>query len=169
VVLAIAVGQGEKLELGVDIECIHRPVFSLALAKRYFSEGECTELIKLTDTQQSQRIAQLWTLKESYLKASGLGITVPLNKVRFEFVKGSVLNIKLSLPCILPLFVAERCSIGLFSLGQDYSLALTITSYRGVDLSNVIINEWAGLRDEYLGLPYTLLRKTKVSPLLSHK
>jgi 4'-phosphopantetheinyl transferase len=162
VVLALAVGYVEKLELGVDIECIHRSVFSLALSKRYFSECECADLIKLNGKQQSQRITQLWTLKESYLKASGLGITVPLNKVRFGFEKDSDLNINLSLPCPSPLFVAQHCSIGLFSLGQDYSLALTIINYCSVNLSSVTINEWTELNDKYLGLPYTLLRKTKV-------
>jgi 4'-phosphopantetheinyl transferase len=156
VVLALS----EGLDLGVDVECIHRSVFSIALAKHYFSETELVDLMKLTEQQRIKRIAQLWTLKESYLKASGLGIKIPLAHLEFCFEGGCGLSVNVS-PSWLQFLSAEESNfIGLFSLGPDYSLALTIETNKPMDTSAITINEWAGLNSLLLGLPCELLRKT---------
>jgi 4'-phosphopantetheinyl transferase len=104
----------------------------------------------------------LWTLKESYLKASGLGIRIPLAKLAFSFKgQGDLgLSISPSLAEILP--VKKGSFIALFSVWSDYSLALTIGTDKEMDVSAITsamtINEWAGLNSQLLGLPYKLLR-----------
>lgn len=153
-------GLGGRLNLGVDVECIHRPVFSLALAKRYFAKTELADLMRLTEQQQVKRIAQLWTLKESYLKACGLGLRMPLAKVEFCFEGGCGLGLSISSSWTEPLPAEDRSVISLFSLGPDYSLALTIEADKPMDTSAMTVNEWAGLNNSLLDLPCELLRKT---------
>jgi len=166
VVLALAEGGGEgrgvdeKMNLGVDVECIHRPVFSLALAKRYFAKTEFLDLMRLTEPLRIKRIAQLWTLKESYLKASGLGLRVPLAKLEFCFEGGCGLGLSVEPSWVQSLPAEDRSVISLFSLGPDYSLALTIEADKPMDTSAMTVNEWAGLNNPLLDLPCELLRKT---------
>lgn len=156
--VVVALSKGFKL--GVDVEYIHRPVFNMALAKCYFAKTELADLIKLPEKQKIRRIAQLWTLKESYLKARGLGIRMPLAKLEFCFEGECGLDFSLSPSLIQPL-PAEGCRfIGLFSLGLDYSLALTIETNKTVFASTMIINEWAGLNSQLAGLPCELLRNS---------
>lgn len=174
VVLALGKGLGEelgeRLNLGVDVECIHRPVFGMALAKRYFAKTELTDLIKLTEQQQIKRIAQLWTLKESYLKTNGLGIRIPLAKFGFCFEGSCSLRVNVSPSWTQSLPAEERSFIGLFNvfcLGSEYSLALTIEADKEVDTSDVTISEWAGLSSQRSDLSCELLRKT-ASQKISH-
>lgn len=69
--------------VGVDVEAITRKVELLALAERYFAAHEYAELRVLDDTAQRERFFRLWTLKEAWLKARGLGLRVPLDNFSF--------------------------------------------------------------------------------------
>ena len=159
----VVVALSEGLKLGVDVEYIHRPVFNMALAKRYFAKTELADLIKLTEKQKIRRIAQLWTLKESYLKASGLGIRVPLAKLEFCFERECGLDFSLPSSLIQPLPAEDSRFIGLFNVfcfESEYSLALTIETDKEIDASVIKVNEWTGLNDQLAGLPCELIRKT---------
>lgn len=165
VVLALGEGLGKRGDLGVDVESIHRPVFNMALAKRYFATTELTDLMKLTEQQQIKRIAQLWTLKESYLKANGVGLRVPLTKLAFSFKGQGDLGLSMSSSLAEALTVEEGSSIALFCLWSDYSVALTIDTDKTIDISVVTINEWFGLNKQASCLPWELLRTTESQSL----
>ncbi len=66
------------LPLGIDIESRERPV-DLALADRYFSTAEAAFIHQQAAAQQQAAFFQIWTLKEAYIKARGLGLSLPLN------------------------------------------------------------------------------------------
>lgn len=153
-------GLGGGLNLGIDVESIHRPVFNMALATRYFAKVELTDLMKLTERQQIKRIAQLWTLKESYLKANGVGLRVPLSKLAFSFKGQSDLELSVSSSLAETLTVEKGSSIALFCLWSDYSVALTIDTDKAIDISAVTINEWFGLNEQTSCLSWKLLRTT---------
>lgn len=70
--------------LGVDVEALTRHVNLLPLAQRYFTQREFDELRDMHDAAQRERFFTLWTLKEAWLKACGLGLRVPLDSFRFE-------------------------------------------------------------------------------------
>ena len=82
--VALAIGRAE--EVGVDIEGLTptRPDF-VAIAERYFNPAEVRQLKALPDTAQFTRFMELWTLKESYVKALGLGLSKPLEDGVFQF------------------------------------------------------------------------------------
>jgi 4'-phosphopantetheinyl transferase len=70
--------------VGVDVEAVTRKVELLALAKRYFAAHEYDELAELDDAAQRERFFALWTLKEAWLKARGLGLHIPLDDFSFS-------------------------------------------------------------------------------------
>jgi 4'-phosphopantetheinyl transferase len=66
-------------ELGVDIECERPEVEWHELAERFFAPEEVAALATLPAAQQRSAFYRCWTRKESYIKALGLGMHVPLD------------------------------------------------------------------------------------------
>ncbi len=67
--------------VGVDIESLGREVDHAELAKRYFAPLEFAALKKLPPAKQVRRFFELWTCKEAYLKAEGVGLSEHLSSV----------------------------------------------------------------------------------------
>lgn len=72
-------------DIGVDVEYLTRKVDILNLARRYFSTLEVEELEALQTHEFNQRFFDLWTLKEAYIKACGMGLAIPLKDFSFYF------------------------------------------------------------------------------------
>ena len=72
-------------ELGVDVEHFTRKVNILKLANRYFSKQEYEELAVMGVKECDKRFYKLWTLKEAYIKACGMGLAIPLRDFSFSF------------------------------------------------------------------------------------
>lgn len=71
-------------DIGCDVENTTRNNDVLAIADRYFSPAETKELFSLPKEQQRHRFFDYWTLKESYIKAWGLGLAIPLKDFSFH-------------------------------------------------------------------------------------
>lgn len=69
--------------LGIDVEQIV-PI-DIKIAESFFSPQERMELIAKTGQAQAEYFYRLWTLKESYLKAVGKGLSMPLDSVSFTY------------------------------------------------------------------------------------
>lgn len=69
--------------LGTDVEAIDRRGELLAIADRSFSPFERAALRALPAEAQLARFFAYWTLKESYIKARGLGLALPLDAFSF--------------------------------------------------------------------------------------
>jgi 4'-phosphopantetheinyl transferase len=87
-------------ECGVDVERVGRVSYR-ELMPVLFAASEAAELDRLPEEQRADRFLEIWTLKEAYLKARGLGLTVPLKDIAFT--------------CFGP---APRCTFGP-ALGDD--------------------------------------------------
>ncbi len=72
-------------EIGVDVENIDREVNIQGLAKIIFSSAENLRFASAGENEQNELFFQHWTLKEAYIKARGLGMSLPLKAFRFEF------------------------------------------------------------------------------------
>jgi 4'-phosphopantetheinyl transferase len=72
-------------ELGVDVEPLTRGPEILPLADTVFAPRERTALRALPAPAQPDRALSLWTLKEAYIKARGLGLSLPLDGFAFTF------------------------------------------------------------------------------------
>jgi 4'-phosphopantetheinyl transferase len=76
---------GINCDLGIDVESTSDRRSILDIAKHYFHEDEIATLTEMTDPdQQKDYFFRLWTLKESFLKALGTGISTGLDKVNFK-------------------------------------------------------------------------------------
>ncbi|SFD32827.1 4'-phosphopantetheinyl transferase family protein [Pseudoalteromonas denitrificans] len=71
-------------DIGCDVENMTRDNDVLGIADRFFSKKESEELFSLPLTQQRNRFFDYWTLKESYIKAWGLGLSIPLKDFSFD-------------------------------------------------------------------------------------
>ena len=69
--------------VGVDAEAIDRNV-NLAVADRYFFGAEGSWLAGLPPAGRAEGFLRLWTLKEAYIKATGRGLSQPLDEFWFE-------------------------------------------------------------------------------------
>jgi 4'-phosphopantetheinyl transferase len=83
----IALIIAREREVGVDVEDRERRGRLLNVADRYFSPSEVEALHALPDEEQLERFFLYWTLKESYIKARGMGLAIPL--AQFSFTIGS--------------------------------------------------------------------------------
>jgi 4'-phosphopantetheinyl transferase len=82
----VAVVVGLVPELGVDVEVVGRRRRILDIAERSFAADEAAALRHAPAEVRPELFARLWTLKESYLKARGVGVWggVALDACRFE-------------------------------------------------------------------------------------
>jgi 4'-phosphopantetheinyl transferase len=88
--VACAVGDG--IDIGVDVEAIGRSGAADDLVSRLFSPSEARDLASRPLPDRHIRFIELWSLKEAYLKANGLGLTQPLDSCGFEFISESNLQ-----------------------------------------------------------------------------
>jgi 4'-phosphopantetheinyl transferase len=71
-------------EVGVDVENRARRGELLEVADRFFSPFEVRALRALPPAQQLDRFFLYWTLKESYIKARGMGLAISLSAFSFD-------------------------------------------------------------------------------------
>ena len=72
------------VEVGCDIEAVS--TFRMNLAERFFAEEEVQTLSRQTDPDaRTLLFYRLWTLKESFLKATGRGLSLPMNEFTIVF------------------------------------------------------------------------------------
>ncbi len=71
--------------LGIDVERVDRSRGVLEIADRYFSEKEAAWLRQCSDRLRTIYFAELWTLREAFLKAIGVGLSGSLTDVSFSF------------------------------------------------------------------------------------
>ena len=75
------VGVSSDCDVGCDIEKIIDTPFEIA--EHYFNQSEI-EYIK-SESDKNKAFFTLWTLKESYMKMTGMGMSLPLDS--FEIIK----------------------------------------------------------------------------------
>lgn len=72
-------------EIGVDVEAIRTLEVARELRSRVLSPLESEALDALPPALQPERFFSIWSLKESYIKARGLGLRLPLREISFSF------------------------------------------------------------------------------------
>lgn len=80
----VAAGFARGAEVGIDVEWLDRRVATTDLARRFFAPAEIAHLESTPEEGRKEAFFVLWTLKEAYLKARGLGLSVPLSSVVFR-------------------------------------------------------------------------------------
>jgi 4'-phosphopantetheinyl transferase len=89
----IACAVARDREVGVDVEDIERPGETVALADRFFSPIEVAALGALPGDRRRSRFFDYWTLKEAYIKARGMGLSIPLDQFSFLLDQGGPIRV----------------------------------------------------------------------------
>jgi 4'-phosphopantetheinyl transferase len=79
---------GRDRMLGVDVEHAAKRTEPMTLAEHFFAEDEVTSLRGLEGEPLRERFLAIWTLKEAYAKARGLGLSLSLDHYAFTFDDG---------------------------------------------------------------------------------
>ncbi|NJD01078.1 MAG: 4'-phosphopantetheinyl transferase superfamily protein [Ruminiclostridium sp.] len=67
----------DDLPIGIDVEMIQSIDFDIA--ERFFSKEEYKDFLSKDESEKLPYFYDLWTLKESYIKAVGKGLSIPLD------------------------------------------------------------------------------------------
>ena len=82
----IVLGVTKRRAIGVDVENLRTREVPIGLADRYFAPQEAAVVAGAPSQQQQQyRFFEYWTFKEAYIKARGLGLSLPLDKFSFHY------------------------------------------------------------------------------------
>jgi len=82
----IAVARNRRL--GVDLEYIRNDFSCEEIAERFFSPRESAILRSLPATMKTKAFFTCWTRKEAFVKATGRGLSLPLNEFDVSFIPG---------------------------------------------------------------------------------
>lgn len=73
-----------ELDCGVDVERFGRAHDPLGLTERFFHRLEYDYVAGFEGIERDHRFVELWSLKEAYVKAKGLGLHLSLSSFRYE-------------------------------------------------------------------------------------
>ncbi len=107
----------DKKPVGVDVEQI-APV-DLSISRNFFSEAEHQDLMNQED--KLSYFFTLWTLKESYIKVLGKGLSHPLNQFSVKYQRKDDISIETGGRCLDGICFAE------YDLQSDYKMVLCAT------------------------------------------
>lgn len=120
---SIVLGLGIEHEIGVDIEEHNDIIDHIDLAKCVFSESEQNQLLNAQSDKIVEGFYNGWTLKESFIKAMGLGLQIPLDKFSVALFSSNTRN------CLMDVeWDKAICSEWIsrnFSLKNNYKAAYT--------------------------------------------
>ena len=109
--------------LGIDIERIGQLEDIQEIADRYFSDEEAAWLRECPDELRTVRFTEGWTLKEAFLKATGVGLSGSLANISFRFHENA--RIEFSTP---PDIESDIWHFALFEPDRDVRVGVAIQS-----------------------------------------
>jgi 4'-phosphopantetheinyl transferase len=80
----VACGLTRGRDLGVDVERSDRVAHVCGVARRFFAPAEAGFVLAAAEPERRRRFFELWTLKEAYIKARGLGLSLSLQSFAFQ-------------------------------------------------------------------------------------
>jgi len=89
----IVLGVTRSRALGVDVENFRAREVSIDLMDRYFAPQEVEVLTAAPPHEQQYRFFEYWTFKEAYIKARGMGLSLPLDKFSFQYADDRAVEI----------------------------------------------------------------------------
>lgn len=116
--------------VGVDVEVIKAK--DLDIAKRFFTSEEYRWLQSVDEKKRDECFYRLWTLKESYIKAEGKGLSIPLDS--FSFHMGDSIELSMNHN------IVDKYKFWNEKLDQDHMAALCYSG-SAIDHRDIRINK----------------------------
>lgn len=115
------VAVAENKELGVDVEHVRADFATEDIARRFFSRVEVEAFNTLAKEEQMAAFFRCWTRKEAYIKATGRGMSQPLDAFDVTLApdeRAALLRAEDD--------DASRWTFSDIDLGRDYAAALAV-------------------------------------------
>ena len=140
----IVLGVTRSRALGVDVENFQAREVSIDLMDRYFAPQEVEVLTAAPPHEQQYRFFEYWTFKEAYIKARGMGLSLPLDKFSFQYADDRAVEI-----AILPELAddAARWQFWQFQPKPEYLVAIC-AERAGARSPRLIVRRAVPLRSE---------------------
>ena len=113
-------------QVGVDVEYMRPNIEWDSLARSQFSPAEYTALQALSPSLQEKAFFLCWSRKESYIKAKGMGLSIPLDQFDVSLVPDEPAQLLASLE---EAQATVRWSLNALEPGNDYAGALTVEGF----------------------------------------
>ncbi len=115
-----------KRQIGIDVEWIRSEMASEQIAERFFAPEEVATLRALPSDAQLEAFFNCWTRKEAFIKASGEGLSLPLDRFAVSLTPGE--------PAEILTIDGEAETAALWSLqeiraGRGYVAALAVKGH----------------------------------------
>lgn len=148
----IVLGVTKNRALGVDVENVREREVSIDIADRFFAPPEVAALAAVPPHQRRDRFFEYWTFKESYIKARGMGLSLPLDKFSFHYSNERAVEITIH-PDLAD--DAKRWQFWQFRPTAEYLVAVC-TERIGDHLPRFVVRETIPMRTERLLTPEVL-------------
>lgn len=109
--------------IGIDTENTECRAVALDVTNKYFSITENVAFQRLSAQLQHESFFQYWTLKESYIKARGMGLSIPLDQFSFDLTKDATIALAIA-PELND--QATNWDFWQYRVCTDYTLALCV-------------------------------------------
>lgn len=126
----VAAAIAHRSAVGVDVEAVDPRRATSEIAARFFSAPEIATLAGLSGEARVDRFFDFWTLKESYVKARGAGLSLPLDKFWFTFLPARALALGID-PAIDDR--SEEWSLALYRARTAHRVACAVRRSTGDD------------------------------------
>lgn len=120
-VALFAIARGRRV--GIDVEHVRADVAVESLARRFFSGHEVAMLESLERRRRPAAFYRAWTSKEAYLKARGVGLSLPLDAFDVSLLPGTAPELLTSREDPTEI---SRWTLMDLPVGPDYAAALAV-------------------------------------------
>jgi 4'-phosphopantetheinyl transferase len=118
--VALAIAQG--CEIGIDVESLDRQLNTAEIAPTVFEASELSAFQSAPEHQRRDLFFAFWTLKEAYIKARGMGLSLPLDGFAFDMSQAHP-RISFNHRCVDD---ASRWQFRRFSATPEHALAVAV-------------------------------------------
>ena len=116
----------QERKIGVDVERMRTGISAGILGGHYFSKAEMVELQALPSEQREGAFFLCWTRKEAYIKAQGMGLSLPLDSFDVSLTPGRPALLRATRP---DLGEAARWTLLSLSVGAGYEAAVAVEGH----------------------------------------
>lgn len=114
-------GITEDRQIGIDVEHIRADFATEDIARRFFSRSEVESFNGLQKEEQVAAFFRCWTRKEAFIKATGKGLSQPLDKFDVTLAPGETAAL-----LRVDQDDASRWTMSDIDVGKDYAAALVV-------------------------------------------